>query len=97
MSQLNKISIKIGAQGRFVIPAMLRSAMGLSDTSTLLAHVENGQLILAPQTSPFSRLQALCAQANHKLDLQKIKSPESLSPSEALIQERRAEAIREYA
>lgn len=77
-------TIRIGAQGRLVVPAALRKALGLQAGDTLVARVEDGRLVLETRASIKRRLQARYRQVVPDRCL-----------SDELIAERRVEARRE--
>lgn len=77
-------TVRLGAQGRLVVPAALRKALGLQAGDTLVARVEDGRLILETRASIKRRLQARYRQI-----------PATRCLSDELIAERRAEARRE--
>ena len=76
--------IQIGAQGRLVVPAALRRELGLQPGERLLARVKDGALILEPRQVVERRLRDRFRQVDPRVDL-----------ADALIEERRAEAMRE--
>lgn len=77
-------TVRLGAQGRLVVPAALRKALGLQAGDTLVARVEDGRLVLETRASIKRRLQARYRQI-----------PANRCLSDELIAERRAEARRE--
>jgi len=77
--------IRVGAQGRLVIPASLRRLMGIHAGDELIPVVEEGRLILATREALLADLQAEFA----------AKVPPDVSLSEELLAERREEAQRE--
>jgi AbrB family looped-hinge helix DNA binding protein len=79
------IGLTLAANGRVVIPAAMRAALGLKDGSRLVARLEDGAIILEPIEASVRRAQALvAAHANPRGGL-----------VEDLIAERRAAAARE--
>jgi len=78
--------IQIGAQGRLVVPAALRRELGLQPGERLLARVKDGALILEPRQVVERRLRERFQKVDPQVDL-----------ADALIEERRAEAVREAA
>ncbi|MEX0450079.1 AbrB/MazE/SpoVT family DNA-binding domain-containing protein [Spiribacter sp. 221] len=78
--------IQIGAQGRLVVPAALRRELGLQPGERLLARVKDGALILEPRQVVERRLRNRFRQVDPRVNL-----------ADALIEERRAEAMREAA
>lgn len=79
--------IQIGNAGRIVIPAEVRNAMDVNDGDTLSARVEDGVLILMSPDTAIRKAQ----------ELVRRYIPEGVSLVDALIAERRAEAVRETA
>ena len=79
------VSVRMGNQGRIVIPAELRQALGIVSGEKLVARVENGRLILETKESITASLQKLFMDA----------VPAGVSLADELIAERRAEARRE--
>lgn len=79
--------LRIGADGRVLIPADWRSAMELMDNDTLVAHLENGELTLHG-----ARVGARKARALLRRHL-----PPGPSLADELIRERRQEAAAEDA
>lgn len=77
--------LRIGPQGRVVIPASMRKALGLEPGQTLVGHIEEGRLVLEPRDTVLRRVQARFAAA----------VPRDVSLAEELIAERREEARRE--
>jgi AbrB family looped-hinge helix DNA binding protein len=77
--------LKVGPQGRVVIPAALRRALGLKPGAVLLGRVEDGQLILEGRDAVLRRLQARFASA----------VPRGVSLADELVAERRDAARRE--
>lgn len=82
---MQKSRIQIGAGGRIVIPAEMRAAMGVGEGDMLSARIVDGELRLLSQDAAIRRAQALVRQY----------IPEGVSLVDELIEERRAEAIRE--
>lgn len=78
---LSQCEIRVGEQGRIVIPAEIRQEMAIDIGSTLVARIENDTLILEKPDTVLKRLQAR---------FQKI--PVGISLADKLILERRAEA-----
>lgn len=72
--------IRLGAQGRVVIPAPLRRALDLSEGDELVARAEGQTLVLQPRAEELKRLQA---------ELRAARGSDSLV--EQLIAERRLE------
>lgn len=79
--------LRVGDDGRLVIPADMRSAMLIDDTGSLTARVVDGELrVLAPDAALF-KLQGMMRE----------RVPEGVSAVDELIAERRTEARREDA
>ncbi|HZY60804.1 MAG TPA: AbrB/MazE/SpoVT family DNA-binding domain-containing protein [Candidatus Binataceae bacterium] len=74
--------LKLGRQGRIVIPAQVRKALGLKPGDTLVCRSEGGRLILRPRADVEEELWKTFANVKGSL-------------SEELIAERRREAKRE--
>ncbi len=85
MSELSShTEVHLGRQGRLVIPAPLRRSLGFEVGDTLIAHNEEGRLVLEKQETIKQRLKARFSQL-----------PKSLSLADELIAERREEAKKE--
>jgi AbrB family looped-hinge helix DNA binding protein len=76
--------IRVGKQGRIVIPAALREEMGLEAGDKLSAQVEDGRLVLEQRADALGRLQRRYRHASRDRRL-----------VDELIAERRAAAARE--
>ena len=81
--------LRLGSQGRLVLPLALRRALGLKAGQELSAAVESGALVLRPPNRALEELKALWREVQPK------RPGELLS--EELIRERREEAAREAA
>lgn len=81
---LSQGEIRVGEQGRIVIPAHIRRELSIDIGSTLVARIEKDQLILEKRDAVLERLQARF-----------MKVPTRISLAEELIAERRAEAANE--
>jgi AbrB family looped-hinge helix DNA binding protein len=81
---LSQGEIRVGEQGRIVIPADIRREMLIDIGSTLVARIENDKLILEKPEAVLKRLQARFK-----------KIPKGISLADELISERRAEAANE--
>ena len=75
--------LRIGPQGRIVIPAPIRKALGLIPGAVVMGRIENGKVVLS-RSNPLEELRAM---------FKKVKR----SLSEELIAERREEARKEAA
>jgi len=51
--------VAMAPNGRLVIPATIRSELGLHDGGTFLVHVQNGQIHLEPIRAAVARAQAI--------------------------------------
>lgn len=76
--------VQVGPQGRLVIPAALRRQLGVKPGDILVAHLEEGRLILEKPEAIKQRLKARFAQL-----------PKGTSLATELLAERREEAKRE--
>lgn len=76
--------VKLGPQGRLVIPANLRRQLGLEEGEALVARIENGRLVLEKPAQVLARLRARFA-----------RLPQGKSLANELLEERRLEAQRE--
>lgn len=81
---IEQSEVRIGRQGRLVVPASLRRALALQPGDTLNARVEGGRLVLEKREHILARLKARFAGV-----------PPEVSLVDELIAERRAEALRE--
>jgi AbrB family looped-hinge helix DNA binding protein len=79
-------TVRVGPQGRIVIPAELRRALGVQTGEELVARADEGRLVLERRDTVLLRLQGLFAHV-----------PPEISLADELIEERRAEARRELA
>ena len=75
--------VQIGAQGRMVVPAPIRKALGFQPGETLVARVEDDHLVIEKPESVERRIRARFRKAGER------------SLAEELIAERREEARRE--
>lgn len=82
VSASKSYELRIGQQGRIVLPAPIRHALALKPGEPLTCRFERGQLIIESRRAAIRRLQDMCAA---------IKG----SMSRELIRERRREARRE--
>ncbi len=74
--------VRVGPQGRAVIPAEFRAELGIKSGDVLVAWIEDGRLI-------FQRREDI------ERELHELVSHVKVSLSEELIRERRSEAARE--
>ena len=86
MAQTAEGEVRIGPQGRLVVPARIRQALSFRPGDTLVASIEDGRLILEKQEAVLARLKIAFAQI-----------PPEVSLVDELIAERREEARREQA
>jgi len=77
--------VTMARNGRLVIPAALREAIGMPEGGPMVASVQDGRVVLEPYAAAVARARAL---------LRRYIPPGTLL-SEELIAERRAEAERE--
>ena len=75
--------VQLGAQGRVVVPAPIRKALGFQSGDTLVARVEDGRLVIEKPESVERRIRA------------RFRKSGDRSLAEELIAERREEARRE--
>lgn len=78
--------LRLGSQGRLVIPAELRRRLGLEPGTELVARIEEGRLVLEPPDNVLRRLRQRFAAL-----------PEGTDLAGELIAERRREAAAEAA
>ncbi len=83
---LSFVRLRLGPQGRIVVPAHFRRALGLEVGDALVASIEDGRLVLAPREAARARL----------LD-RFPAAADAPSAVDELLAERRAEAGREAA
>lgn len=76
--------VRVGPQGRVVIPAEIRRILGLEPGATLIARIEDGRLVLEKRENILARLRSRFAQI-----------PPEVSLADELIAERRESARRE--
>ena len=79
------VDVRLGAQGRLVVPAPIRKALGFRPGETLVARIEGGRLVIEKPEAVERRLHAW------------FRKFEGRSLAEELIAERREEARREAA
>jgi antitoxin PrlF len=56
-----QMSLTLAANGRVVIPANMRAALGLSDGGKLVARLVDGAIVLEPVDAAIRRAQAMVA------------------------------------
>jgi len=81
---IEQTEVRVGPQGRVVIPAQIRRILGLESGSTLIARIEEGRLVLEKQENILQRLRSRFAHI-----------PSEVSLADELIAERRETARRE--
>ncbi|MGB3918735.1 AbrB/MazE/SpoVT family DNA-binding domain-containing protein [Thiothrix litoralis] len=81
---MQAFEIAVTQQGRMVIPSLLRKQLGLKSGSRLMAHLENGRLILEPKELLWEKIYQEMSAIPAKTDL-----------AQELIDERRESAGRE--
>ncbi len=79
-----QIEIRVGPQGRVVIPAEIRRAVGLAPGQTLVARAERNRIILETRENVLERAKARFAAV-----------PSDVKFADELIADRRKEAARE--
>jgi AbrB family looped-hinge helix DNA binding protein len=79
------VKLRIGPDGRIVVPALFRESLGIREGDTLLASVEDGEIHLLTIPAAVRRAQALVRQY----------VPDDVSLVDELLAERRREAERE--
>jgi AbrB family looped-hinge helix DNA binding protein len=79
------MKVRLGPDGRVVIPAAIREALGLKDGDVLFARLEGGEIKLLTPTAAMVRAQAIVRQF----------VPAGVSLVDELIEDRRREAERE--
>jgi AbrB family looped-hinge helix DNA binding protein len=80
------VSVRLGPQGRLVVPAALRRELGLHDGSELAIRTDGRRLILEPREEVLRRMRGRFSSV-----------PPDVSLSEELLADRRDEAAREDA
>ena len=84
-TKLAPAKLRLGPDGRIVIPAAFREALGLSEGDTLIASIDDGELNLLTRRAAVRRAQAIVRQF----------VPEGVSLVDELIADRRREVERE--
>ncbi len=82
---VDTVTVKMGENGRVVLPVSYRRALGLEPGSELLLSLENGEVRMTTRAASIERAQAFI----------RSRIPEGRLLSEELSAERRAEAARE--
>lgn len=83
---MQTVELSVGKQGRIVIPASLRRQLAIQPGSRLLARVEDGRLVMETKKQLWQSIHAACEVI-----------PPDTSLTQELIDERRAEAVKENA
>jgi len=83
--QLAPTKLRLGPDGRVLIPAAFREALGLSEGDTLIASIDDGELNLLTRRAAVRRAQAIVRQF----------VPKGVSLVDELIEDRRREVERE--
>ena len=84
-AQLGPIKVKLGPDGRVVIPAAFREALGLKEGDTLMSSIDQGELRFLTVQAAVRRAQAMLRQF----------VPEGVSLVDELIEDRRREVEQE--
>lgn len=79
------VKVRLGPDGRVVVPAAIREALGLKEGDVLFARLEGGEIKLLTPQAAMRRAQAIVRQF----------VPDDVSLVDELIAERRREAARE--
>jgi AbrB family looped-hinge helix DNA binding protein len=79
------VKVRLGPEGRVVVPAPMREALGLKEGDVLFARLEGGEIKLLTPKAAMLRAQAIVRQF----------VPEGVSLADELIADRRREAERE--
>lgn len=85
LGEVESQKLRVGDDGRFVIPAEMRAAMAIDESGQLTARVVDGELRVL---SPLAAILKMRRMVRKRAD-------EGVSPVDELIAERRAEARRE--
>lgn len=83
MAQTKHQEVRVGPQGRLVIPASIRREMNIVPGEILIARIKDGQLVLEKREKVWARLKKTFANV-----------PQDVSLADELIAERREEALR---
>ena len=79
-----QVEVRVGPQGRIVIPARMRERLGIGAGERLVAQVEEGRVVLEKRDNVLRRVRGRFAGV-----------PEATSLVDELISERREEALRD--
>jgi AbrB family looped-hinge helix DNA binding protein len=83
--KMPSVKVRLGPEGRVVVPAPMREALGLKEGDVLFARLEGGEIKLLTPKAAMLRAQAIVRQF----------VPEGVSLADELIADRRREAERE--
>ena len=83
MAQANSHSVRLGPQGRLVVPVELRRELGLNEGSELAIRSDGRRLILEPRSEVLSRLR------------RRFANVRDVSLADELAADRGTEALRE--
>ncbi len=78
------MEVQVGAQGRVVLPAALRRALGIGTGDRLMVRQGGGRIVMEKREATLARLRSRFSGV-----------PREVSLADELIRERRAEAARE--
>lgn len=81
----SSIKVRVGPEGRVLIPAVLRERLGIKEGDALFARLENGELVFLTPEAAMRRARAIVRRF----------VPDDVSLVDELIEERRREAERE--
>ena len=84
MAQTKQKSLRVGPQGRVVIPAHIRRSLDIESGDTLIATVNDGQIVLEKPEKVLARLRTTFDGV-----------PDEVSLADQLVAERREEAKKE--
>ena len=82
----SSLKTRLGPDGRIVLPAPFREALGLKESDVLFARLENGEIHLLTPKAAMRRAQAIVRRF----------VPEGVSLVDELIEDRRREVEREF-
>lgn len=85
LGEVESQKLRVGDDGRFVIPAEMRAAMAIDESGQLTARVVDGELRVLSPLAAILKMRRMVRK----------KAAEGVSPVDELIAERRAEARRE--
>lgn len=85
---MTRAEVEVNPQGRVTIPAQMRSELGLTPGSKVVAYIEDGRLVLEDRAHLLARIQDQVMQTA-------AEQGHTGSVVDELLAERRAEATRE--